>query len=287
MWPPESAKSYVELSRVYQRWHLDRSAIAALERALVLDPQCLTAALEYAELLYKRRQFPQALTSIDKALQHHARDLRLWRLRSRLLASEQRWEEALQTVLRALELESRDASLWWSCAHLLRKLDCLSDARTALDKAFKYQDRDAVLAWQLELERALILEAQHHFAEAMEAYRVVVAQQPLSYQAWLGQARTAIALQESLTALACCDRAEALSNLDAEPAVLRGRALEQLHQYQAACQAYEAAKQRHPHDAIVQTRLREARMRWRWQWFRTVARRLHCDRWLLQLQRWA
>lgn len=279
---PTSVSQCLTLGRVYRRWQLYRSAIAAFESALELDPTSASATLEYARLQLQLQALPPALAALDNTLALREDSAPLWDLHAQVLTAMGRLPEALASSERALMLDRRPAYFWLHHATIRRQLGQYGAARRAIETAIAHPVANDELAWQLQLELGAVLECWHDRPKALAAYQAAIDLNPTCYPAWLGQVRMLLARQDGAAALTCCQRAEALAPHDIEVLRLKGRVLEQLQRYDAACAAYRAARARSPHDLTLLWRLREARSRWRRQRLRHFTAWLRRDRWLAQ-----
>ena len=139
---PTFAPGWHTTSHLMMRGGNPRAALAAIERALSLDPEVVTWQLQHGLCLARLGRFAKLAAVVEKlaskemqsAYQHSALALLETQLGHR--------ETALQRYLKAMELQPDDARHYYNAACLQRSLGSLEDAERNFDAAINRNPKD-------------------------------------------------------------------------------------------------------------------------------------------------
>lgn len=164
---PQRSFGWLMCSIIYHAQKQYESALNAIDRAIMLDPNDLRLLNAKAYLLADLQRFPDALATIDEAIARQPDDADLLDSKGELLIKAQRAVEALPYLDRALEYDSYSSEIWRHKASVLNTLQRYDDALEAINRAMKLKPTHARL-WR---EKAQILRLLSRNAEANEADR--------------------------------------------------------------------------------------------------------------------
>ena len=180
------------------------AALAALDRAVQIQPDFYAAWYERGNVLFAMNRAPEALESYDRTIQLKPDLHGVWRDRGVLLGATQQYLAALGSFDQATELKPDDYVLWYMRGNLLNK--DLRDYRQAIasyDRALAINPSFAD-AW-MGKGRALHELSQH--TEALDAFTRSLQLSPNLTVALILQSKTLNALGRRQDAIASLQRA--------------------------------------------------------------------------------
>lgn len=136
--------------------------------------QDATTHLDSAILLFRERQFEDAIEPLLKAIARDDEDRRSWILLAEAYLRSERPYKAAVGYLRALELSSKDEQAWLGVARVLKAICEVPTAAAVLDRAVRINPGHAD-TW---LERGVILESLQSLPEAAKSFLKVLELRP-------------------------------------------------------------------------------------------------------------
>ncbi len=134
---PEAAEAHGIVAGVHLRAERFDEALVHAREAAHLDPDFLTAHVNYAQLLHDTGKSRRAVRHLDGALERLSRSAKLHALRGRILLESGNPQEAVSSLQRAVKLQAGNAAFHNSLAIALGKTGDLPAAtatfRTALE----------------------------------------------------------------------------------------------------------------------------------------------------------
>jgi tetratricopeptide (TPR) repeat protein len=221
------------------------------------ESQSLEQWLEDCQQWVNEGQYGLALATCDRAIGHSPRSPEAWLSRGRLLMALGRYPEAIAALSYVLEQVPQSSQVLTDrCSAYARNGDifnALRDCDRALALDQDWGDRSPALAYQ---HRGLIYLQAEDYEPALAAFDQILQQNPNHSLALTYRCRVELALGQTDTALATCDRAIAADQSwgDASPALAwyhRGLALTQQTQLTAALTAYDQALALEPSQATL------------------------------------
>jgi tetratricopeptide (TPR) repeat protein len=210
-------------------------ALAAIEKALQLDPGGAMDWTNKAVVLRSLKRYDEALEAMDEAVRLDGGDAGRYDWRGTLLHNEMRRnEEALAAFEKALQLDPRQAVTWHNKAIVLRGLRSYDQALEAIDEAIRLEERNPL---HLTLRGELLTEHFARYEEARADFARALELKPGLLQA---QRHLGIALKQLGKygeAVSAFDSALAIDGRDAYALYMRGSCLYMLDDHEAAAES--------------------------------------------------
>lgn len=178
---PEYDSAYANLAYLLGNLGDFDAGLDATRQAIEINPQCSAAYLQAATIHLKRRNFHQALRSIDALLNFMPAHLDALKLRIKLLIELDELDEAEQIALHVLNLEPDGSESSLLLAKVLQAQNRDEEA-LALFKQAVHSTHNPTSDAPIALAEMLIQLGR--LAEAEATLRTVLAQQPETAAAW-------------------------------------------------------------------------------------------------------
>lgn len=195
------------------------------------------AELMEARRLFDLRRYDEALAAVDKALALDPAFAEAWLGRGNILSELKRHDDAGAACDKALALQPEFAEAWLGRGNVWRDLGRYEDALSAYDKALQRKP-DLAEAW---LGRGNTFHETRRGDEAVAAFDKALALNPALVEAWLGRGNACHELKRGYEALAAYDKALALNPNMAEAWLGRGNALFETARPAEAAAAFDKA----------------------------------------------
>jgi tetratricopeptide (TPR) repeat protein len=226
-----------ERGGVLQALARDESARASWEKALALNPACVSALLGLAAAENSAGRVRESIVLLTRACGAEPGDARAWFALGEAHRHLSDWPNAYAAFAQCVRASPRDALAVAGLAEGALNVGRVDDALLALEVAIEL-DGGLVQAWSL---RGAALSQKGRFAEAVEAQRRAVEIDPQNASAWSSLARDLHALKRYQEALEAADRA-----LEIRPGLAfalnsKGLALEGMKRSEEALEAFDLA----------------------------------------------
>ncbi|MFI5072386.1 MAG: tetratricopeptide repeat protein [Terriglobales bacterium] len=134
---PSYVDAYIKLAQADEALGDGRSAYAALEKAVEIDPNREDSRFEHAKLMLAGRLFPKAEEDATFVIKLDPNNGEAYRIRGSALAGEKKYEQALQDYSKAVELEPTKPGPYLDVALANMALRRLPEAEQSMKKALQ------------------------------------------------------------------------------------------------------------------------------------------------------
>jgi tetratricopeptide (TPR) repeat protein len=171
----------------------------------------------YANLLYRTRQFAESLRAINKSLETKFDFPQFWYAQGLILLEMRQYQDALNAFDRSIKLNPRFYRAWKSKAMALFAMNRPQDALAATDTALKLEGQSAVI---LFLRGNIFSQKLQDFGAALESFDQAIALEPDFPAAWMERGRALQQLNRSAEALASVNQALSIDPNDRDARAL-------------------------------------------------------------------
>ena len=182
-------------------------AIAALERAVILEPEMAALWFNAANILCDLGQFEKAGQHYEKALYLNPEYFQANNNYGKALFARGQFNEALTQYNKALELNPEFAEAWSNKGNTLNELKRYADAITCYDKSLSLNPNYAE-AWS---NKGITLQELKRFDDALNAYNKALELNPEFAEAWSNKGNTLNELKRYADAITCYDKSLSLN----------------------------------------------------------------------------
>jgi tetratricopeptide (TPR) repeat protein len=180
----QKAKLFFELGNLQGVRKNYEEAISSYDKAVEFKPDYYEAWNNRGISLANLGRYEEAISSYDKAVEFKPDDHKAWNNRGNSLRNLGRYEEAISSYDKALEIKPDYHQAWYNRGNFLRKLGRYEEAISSYDKALeiKPDDHDA---WN---NRGISLRNLGRYEEAISSYDKAVEFKPDLHLAWYNKA---------------------------------------------------------------------------------------------------
>lgn len=158
---PENSQAWYQLAKVYQNSQLPLKAREAIDKALDLEPNCLEFVLFSAQLATIQQDYPQILTTYQKALQLPGGETPGRLGLGQLAVQQGEYETALTHFRQVIAVDETNIGAYLQCAGLIADFgDQFPNRETLINEAFRYCEQ--VLHLSPENHQALAILSHLH-----------------------------------------------------------------------------------------------------------------------------
>ena len=159
-----------------------RAALAAVDRAVGLNPNYAEAWNNRGVIYWYQRDYRNAIASLQKAAEANPNYAQPWANLGRMMRALGQYDRAVAAYDRAIELAPEDAGIWASRSVVLWQQQNYAAALAAADKAIELNPT----SYQGWYNRGTTLVALENYEDALTAYEQALTLQPSSADAWTG-----------------------------------------------------------------------------------------------------
>ena len=193
-----------------------------------------------------KAQYRDALAAYEKATVLDTESPPAWSGKGQCLVELGRHEEALGALDRAIELDPKVPEFWKYKGESLQKLGRHRDALQALEQVIGLNRPGDAATWKM---KGVSLAGIGHFREARDAFNTAIEMDPGDAAAWKYKGAALVNLGRNKDAREAFDRSLELNPDDGETWKFKGVALENLDRLDEAVEAYSKAMALNPEDA--------------------------------------
>ncbi len=219
-----------------------KAALNAIDKAIELDPDDLTAWNNKCRALRVLDRHAEALTVYKKAIELNPDDRSVRFNKGVILIDLDRDEEAIAVYEKIIELNPGDYDAWFTKGLALHKLNRHEEALAAYEKAIELKP-DLHLTWYSKGSTLLKID---RFEEALAAFEKAIELNPDNYKAWTDMGIALVNLNRYEEALAAHEKATALKPDHHLTWYNKGVALQKIDRFEEALAAYEKAIELNP-----------------------------------------
>ena len=220
---PLMARPSIYLAGAYDRDGRVEEAIAALERALRLDPHFSSGYVQLGELYLERRMVDQAVAAVEQGLEVDAKNAGLWGLRAELHRARGEWAQSLAAYERAVDLQPADPALRNNLGNTYQVFGRAMEALVQHQRALALVPGDPETL--LNMGNAFEMDGQ--YSQAIERYRRALAERGDFAGAWFNMGLVYEKIHQIENALAAYAKAVQLDPTYAAQVATRRRAIRQ------------------------------------------------------------
>ncbi|MBS9391665.1 MAG: tetratricopeptide repeat protein [Dolichospermum sp. LBC05a] len=201
------------------------------------DEQKAKLFFELGNLQRVRKNYEEAISSYDKAVEFKPDYYEAWNNRGISLANLGRYEEAISSYDKAVEFKPDDHKAWNNRGNSLRNLGRYEEAISSYDKAVEFKP-DYHQAWN---SRGYSLHYLGRYEEAISSYDKAVEFKPDKHEAWYNRGYSLHYLGRYEEAISSYDKAVEFKPDFNEAWYNRGYSLHYLGRYEEAISSYDKA----------------------------------------------
>jgi tetratricopeptide (TPR) repeat protein/tRNA A-37 threonylcarbamoyl transferase component Bud32 len=188
-------------------------AILCCEKALDIDPQCVTSWYNKGLTLHALGRPEKALDCYSTAVEIDPQFAAAWYFKGKALGSLGHYEEAVACFSKALEIDPRDAAAWYIKGYTLHALRRSEEAIACYSKALEIDPGNAqnsqefaenAPAW---INKGDALKALGRTEEALTCYSKALEIDPRDAAAWYSKGIALKTLGRTEEAIVCCSKA--------------------------------------------------------------------------------
>jgi tetratricopeptide (TPR) repeat protein len=212
-------------------------AILSLDRAIEIYPNYAALWIKKARALIYLGEYGEALKCFDKAIELKPNDEQGWNDKAYALVSLDKYDEAIKCFDKAIEIEPQYTDGWLGKAYALVSLGKYDEAFACYDKCIMIEP-DYQIPWK---GKGYVLNSRRRFVEAIKCFDKAIELKPNDEQGWNDKAYALVSLGKYDEASKCFDKAIELKPNDEQGWNDKAYALVSLDKYDEAIKCFDKA----------------------------------------------
>ncbi|MEL7085103.1 MAG: tetratricopeptide repeat protein [Cyanobacteria bacterium J06597_1] len=255
---PESSSIQLHLCSTLNRLADYETALAACQQAQAGDGNWQEGELarfwsEFGRSLEGNGQYEEALAAVNRAVGIAPENITAWNNRAAVLWRLQDYDEALRSTDRALALDEENAQAWFNRAVSLQSQGNFGPALGAYNQAQKWAPEDA----NIRANRSAVLWQLRNYQGARDTALKAIELDDRSVVAWFNLGVAQAFLEDYESALAAFDRVLQLAPESVDGLAGRGFVLARLNRNAEAMAILETVLQSNPEHPLAQSAMEE------------------------------
>ncbi|MGK7910395.1 MAG: tetratricopeptide repeat protein [Synechococcus sp.] len=249
---PESSSIQLHLCATLNRLAEYGAALAACQQAQAGDGNWQVEELarfwsEFGRSLEGNEQYEEALAAVNRAVGIAPDSITAWNNRAAVLWRLQDYDESLRSTDRALELDEENAQAWFNRAVALQSQGNFGPALGAYNHAQKWDPEDA----NIRANRSAVLWQLRNYEGARDTALKAIELDGQSVVAWFNLGMAQAFLNDYDSALASFDRVQLLAPDNVDGLAGRGFVLARLNRNEEAMEILETVLQTNPEHPLA------------------------------------